>query len=159
MLREALIQKSVIRIDEIENTAVFAKNGFKEQLGFFGHGLAEFGVKSRVGFFGWSDMGEIPDLEPLIGKVSRDRFAFRVCEHSLELLIEILAQCFFLSQSEEFFIGHGAPKKIRKASRQRVFVYILNSFWIVRVTLRFTAKQKMRRNEHCFQSELHRLLE
>jgi hypothetical protein len=52
MLRESLVEKGIIRVEQVEHTAVFPEHGFEMQFRFVAKGLAqvvvELGKKAKV---------------------------------------------------------------------------------------------------------------
>ncbi len=95
-----------------------------EQLGFAEHRgfehVVEFGIQNlaRLGGF------EIAQVQPLADEIFGQCGGFRIVEHSIDLPPQHvrLAELVFLGQAEQFFIGHRAPKEIRKPIGQREII-------------------------------------
>ena len=68
MPSQPLVQKREIRVEEIQDAAVFLDHGFKEQLGLFEHGRAEGFVKSGEEGRVRRDRFQAAQLQPLTGK-------------------------------------------------------------------------------------------
>ena len=73
MPRQALVDKRVIGIQQIQHTAVFPNNGLEEQLCFPAERLPEVVVKITEHLRFWHDVIQIPKVKPLSRKIVHQR--------------------------------------------------------------------------------------
>ena len=93
MLREAFIQERVVRLQQIEDAAIFAQDAFEEEFRFLAKGLAqvviEVGKESQIG----RERFEIAQVEPLLGKIADQASRARVRQHPPHLFLEHARVC------------------------------------------------------------------
>src|SRR6202012_1469798 len=78
MPRQPLVDEGVIRVQKIENTAVFPNKVAEEQIRLVPHGLAQIVVEVREGFEIRIDVLEIPQVQPLVGEIVDQCLRFRI---------------------------------------------------------------------------------
>src|SRR5882762_2606669 len=140
MAREAFVHERVIGTDKFQDAAVFANDVVEEEFSLFFHGSTQWLVEFRIFFAGRGGGAEVANLEPLPGEVVHEGAGPRVFEHAFNLGIEILAKRAAPSLSEEFIVGHAAPKEVGKARGQSEFVNGMDRTGVVRIGLNFTTK-------------------
>ena len=91
---QALIQERVIGVDEIEDGAVVANDGLKEELGSRccmsrRSSFVELGELSGIGL----EAIEIADLEPLAAEVVDESARLRIEQHAVDLRVQDFADC------------------------------------------------------------------
>ena len=113
MLRQALVDERVSRIQQIEDAAIFVFDAADEQLGLAAERLpqvvVEIGKGPRIGVGG----RQIPEIQPLPREVGDERLGTRVGQHPPRLLLEH-HQIVQLSPDrgiQQLVVGNGAPQK------------------------------------------------
>src|SRR5205807_3405456 len=120
VLGENLVDKCVIRGQQIENAAFLTHDGVEEQLQLPAHRISE-----RLGVIGKQQcvrdsVVEPAQTQPLAGEVRRQRFRSRICEHSFHLLFEDcrLLELPLCCEIDKLLVRNAAPQKIGEAGRQ-----------------------------------------
>src|SRR5262249_20620444 len=85
MLREAIVDKCVIGIEKIHDSAIFPDDAINEHLGFTLEGLPQIFIEvlSRR-----LNLCEFAKAEPLAREVGRQRLGLRIGQHAASLLLE-----------------------------------------------------------------------
>src|SRR5439155_1772035 len=70
MLRQSFIQERVVRLQEIEHTAVVAEDGLQKQLRFLAEGLPQIVIEVRKETQVRSHRVQIAQVKPLFGEIA-----------------------------------------------------------------------------------------
>src|SRR5439155_25515700 len=108
-----LVEHGVVRLEQVEHTAIFTQNAVHEQLGLEAEGLTKVVGEIRVQAHVRIDGRQVAQPEPLSGEVTREIVRARIGEHPAGLSLEYvrLAQLASNGRIEEFVIGDTAPEK------------------------------------------------
>src|SRR5690606_17771875 len=85
---ESFVDKRVIRVQQIEDAAVFTNQTVEEQLHLASERVAEIVIKVRKHVRDGNVAVKRPQAEPLSGEVGGKRGGSRIVEHSVYLLCE-----------------------------------------------------------------------
>ncbi len=127
VLRQALVDKRVIRVDQIGDRPVFMDNAADEQLHFLRHRAAQIVVE--IGELGGHRNLRLQGAqsEPLAGQVVDERFRFRIGQHALHFAFQHggLVQLVLRGQREERSSGMllHRKKERRDASARSLIRY------------------------------------
>src|SRR5262245_52495734 len=111
MLREPLVEKCVVRRQQINNVAIFTHDALEKHLRFGAEILAQFIVPVWIELpVGRSDR-QIPQVENLIGEVIYESSRSRIGKHAACLLLEHngIAEPLLCCKSDQLLVGNAAP--------------------------------------------------
>ena len=117
---EPLVDKRVVRREEIGHGAVIAKDLAEERLGFAAHRrlqlLVEIGIEAHIGI----DLVEVLQPQPLPGKPRAEHIGPRISEHAGDLRVEVRGarEPARLGQAQQFCVGRRRPQEERQPRRQ-----------------------------------------
>ena len=121
---QPLVEKGVVRPQQVERAAVLADDAFKEQLGLAPHRLAQVVVEVReqpqVGVEGV----EVPEVQPLAGEIRHEGLRAWIGKQAARLRFEHLRlhQFAALRQIEQLVVRQAAPQEKRQPRGERVAV-------------------------------------
>ena len=113
MFSQPLVHEGVIGGQQVDDVAIFADDAVEEQLDFAAHGAAQRIVEIRIHHRQRANAVHAAQVQPLSGKIDRQRLGPAVGEHAPHLPIEHrrVLQPALAGQSEQFLVGNGAPQK------------------------------------------------
>ena len=120
MLRQPLVEKGVVRPQQIEHASIFAHDAVDEELGLQAKRLTEVVVEVRIQAHVRVDRRQVAQPEPLPGEVAREIVRARIGEHSADVPLEHVwpAELSANGRIEQRVIGQAAPEKKRQARCQ-----------------------------------------
>ena len=120
MVREALVEKRVIGVEQVRDGPVLAEDALDKQLGFPAHCLPEVVVEIDEAPRIRRDGLEAAQVEPLRGEVGDEILRPVVGEHAADLGVEFrgIPQIAARGGVEQRVVGQAAPEKKRKARGQ-----------------------------------------
>ena len=164
VLREPLVDKGVVRRQQIEDAAVFAEHAVEEEVGFRPHRrakrLVEVGEDQPVGLFRF----DVAHEQPLLGEVADERFGSSVAQHPPDLALEH-GRCVQLPlrrDVEQGVVRNAAPEEEGKARRELEIAHArdLHGLALSDVEgLAFDSEKKLRADEQAFQRALDAAIE
>ena len=113
VLRQALVEKSVVGVQQVQHAAVLAQHAGKEQVRFLeerpAQGFIEFGEYIRIG----PGEGQVAQIQPLAGEVLDQRLGTWIGQHPLHLVVNRggSVQTTLFGQSEQLIVGNAAPQE------------------------------------------------
>src|SRR5438477_6439621 len=118
--RELLVQERVVRGQELADAVILPHLAVEEKLRFLLHRLPQVVVEI------WEQVGvrrgivQLPQPEPLAGKVLRQRRGPRISQHPSNLLLQHgwVAQLSSLRHSQELIVWNAGPEEERQPRRQ-----------------------------------------
>ena len=132
---EALVQKSIIPVDQLEGAAILGQNVRKRHLRFAPHRPPGRSIKLDAAAVAVTRRAHaqhgarvdrhrfnIPHLQPLPRKVFHERLHFPIGHHAFHLGGEFPPKLPLRRQASEFCIRHRGPQKIRQPRRERILV-------------------------------------
>ena len=105
---EALVDKGIIRIEEVQDAGVFAHDRLEKKFRLLPHRLAQWLIKFSEFLAVWVHQTQIAQLQPLAGEVVGERRSAFVGEQPLDLCVEDSrsAQLAGFGKSKQFVIRH-----------------------------------------------------
>src|SRR5439155_6658782 len=88
VLRQALVEKSVVRLEQVKRAAVLAQNAIHEEFRLLAERLTKVIIKVRIQAHIRADRLQIAQPEPLSGEVTREIVRARIGEHPAGLSLE-----------------------------------------------------------------------
>lgn len=140
---EGFVEVGEVGVDEVEDAAVVADDGFDEQGGLAEHVVAEGVVELGEEFGVGGEEFEIAKLEPLAGEVLDESGGFRALKHAFDLGIELFAELALAGEGEEFVVWKAAPEKVGKAGGEGEFVDGMDGGGVVGLGLEFTTEKEV----------------
>ena len=159
VLCQALVREGVVGAEEVDYTAVCLYHIFEEQFGLLAHRSAQRAVEFLELAAVRIHQVQIPELQPLPGKIFRQGATLRVGQHPRHLRVPILAQSFRRRLPDQFVVRHAAPEEVRESRCESELVDPVDGRRIVRLGLEFVAEQKIWRHEDGYHREFHAPLE
>jgi mono/diheme cytochrome c family protein len=106
---------------KVGKRAVLAHHCVEKERRFLKHrvaqGIVKLGKEPSVG----RRRLQVPDLQPLSGKIFAECANFGVRKHAANLRLEILAKLAAIRESRQFVVGARSPQKVRESRCQFVF--------------------------------------
>ena len=117
---QPLVEKGVVRPDQIEHAAILAHHAVEEELGLLPERLTQVVIEVREETRVRTDRLEIAQPQPLSGEVGREVERAPIGEHSARLLLELLraAELAANRRVEQFIVGDAAPQEERQPGCQ-----------------------------------------
>src|SRR5262245_29806534 len=128
MLGQTLVQESIIRIEQIEDTAVFPQNALEKQFGLLtecaAQAFIEIGKGLRIGAHSF----EIPEMQPLPAEIADKGRRPLILQHPPNLLFQNsrVAQFFLFCQFQQPIIWNAAPEEKRESGSEIEIVQPVN---------------------------------
>jgi hypothetical protein len=85
VLRQRFIHERVIRVEQAQDRAVFAKHVFKEADGLFVHVVAQLGELGKEFFIFLDVLVEVTDVQPLAGELNGEPPRAGIFEYAASL--------------------------------------------------------------------------
>ena len=156
MASQSLVEVGVIGIQKVDQAAVFLQDRPEKELRFPAHGPPQWFVKvgKSVGV-GLSAL-QIPQLQPLPGKIFHQGVGPGILEHPRHLLSQDLriAKLAVPGQIKELVVGQAAPEKVGETRGEFVRAYRVMGTGRAGLRIEFKAKEKMGRGQDGLKSQL-----
>src|SRR5262249_400500 len=116
MLRQPLVEKGIVRVEQIENTAILAEYALKKQFCFAAKGLTQTLVKIGKRIRVWSDGLQVSKLKPLAAEIADESLRARIVQHAARLQFQHrrVFQLSLFRNIQQLVVRDAAPKKERK---------------------------------------------
>ncbi len=114
MARQPFVHERVVGVEQVDHASVFADDAFEQHLSFAAERLPQVLVEILRGRL---HVREIAQVEPLAGKIVRQRLRLRIGEHPLHLLLEDLGivELPLGGDIEQLVVRNAAPEEERQA--------------------------------------------
>ena len=144
--REPLVDECVVGVQQIDDAAILANDRREQHLGLAAERRPQVVVeigRRRL------HVGQLPQIQPLTGKVGGQGFRPGVGEHPLHLLGEhgLIAQPPLARHIQEFVIRNAAPQEERQAGGQLEIADAIGLAWTDAFGLLFDAVQETGRDQ------------
>ena len=113
MAGQPLIEKGVVRIQQVQHGTVFAEEIGEEELGLAQEGLPQVFIEVGEDVGVGPCAGEIAEKEPLSGEVVDESVGSGVCHHTADLCLQDcrVVQFALVGEDQQFVVRDAAPKK------------------------------------------------
>ena len=156
MTGQSLVEESVVGVQKIDQAAVILQYRTEEELRFATHGLSQRFVKVgkpvRVGLSAL----QIPQLQPLPGKIFHQGLGPGIPEHPLNLLSQDsrIVEFGSLGQAEQLVVGQAAPEEVGKTRGELIGPQGVGRACRVGLRIEFKSEEEMGRHQDSLQSHL-----
>ena len=120
VLRQPLVDERVVRVQQIDDAAIFADDAVEEQLDFAPHRLPQRIVEVGIDQRQRARALQAAQVQPLAGEVLRQRLGPRILQHAADLPLEHdrILEPALARERDQLIVGAGAPQEERQARRQ-----------------------------------------
>ncbi len=114
---EALVDESIVSVQQVDQATVFVDDAGEEQQRFFLEGVAQVVVEIGEGLGGGGLGVQAAEVQPLAGEVHHELLGSRVGQHAKRLALQHfgVAELVVYGQIHQLVVGDAAPQEERQA--------------------------------------------